>query len=131
MTAGRLSPQRGQRSRTRISSEFSELRENEIMKIPEVVRAYVDAFMRRDVDACFDETFASDGTYSSPSTSHRPISAAASKEHFRAFFAGFPDATCETVGLDNISENLTVYGGGSRVEPIPVPIAISQAPVGR
>jgi steroid delta-isomerase-like uncharacterized protein len=78
-----------------------------IVEIPEIVRTYVDAFSRRDVDACFD-TFAADGTYSDPGTA-QPLSGQAFNEHFAGFFAGFPDAKCETVGLNPISEHLWVW----------------------
>jgi steroid delta-isomerase-like uncharacterized protein len=78
-----------------------------VVEIPASVKTYVDAFSRRDVDACFD-TFAPDGTYSDPGTA-QPLSGQASKEHFAGFFAGFPDATCETVGLDPISKDLWAW----------------------
>jgi steroid delta-isomerase-like uncharacterized protein len=77
------------------------------VEIPRSVRTYVDAFSRADVDECIG-TFASDGTYSDPGTA-QPLSGQAIKEHFVAFFAGFPDAICETVGLDPISDDLWVW----------------------
>jgi SnoaL-like domain len=94
-----------------------------IVEIPEIVRTYVDAFSRRDVDACFD-TFAADGTYSDPGTA-QPLSGQAFNEHFAGFFAGFPDAKCETVGLNPISEHLWVWRWVLRV-PTPAHIEVSR-----
>ena len=77
------------------------------MEIPEVVTGYVDAFARADADACAD-AFAPDGSYSDPGTAG-PLSGQAIRDHFAAFFSGFPDATCETVSLDTITEHLSVW----------------------
>ncbi len=77
------------------------------MTIPEVVRKYVGAFASRDVEGCV-QSFASDGTYSDPGTP-QPLSRDEINEHFAALFVGFPDATCETVALDPLAENRTVW----------------------
>jgi steroid delta-isomerase-like uncharacterized protein len=77
------------------------------VEIPGIVRAYIDTFCRRDLDAWLD-TLEPDGTYSDPGTA-QALSGQALKEHFAVFFAGFPDATCETVGLDPISEHLWAW----------------------
>ena len=79
------------------------------MEIPEVVIGYVDAFGCADVDACAD-AFAPDGTYSDPGTAG-PLSGQAISDYFAAFFGGFPDATCETVSLDTITEHPSVWRG--------------------
>lgn len=76
------------------------------MEVPEVVRQYIDAFNRADVDA-IAESFAPDGTYSDPVTG-QPIGREAVREHFGGFYAGFPDAQFEIV-LDSISEQMTVW----------------------
>lgn len=77
------------------------------MEIPEAVHDYVDAFARADVDGCAS-AFAPDGTYSDPGTAG-PLSGQAIRDHFAAFFGGFPDAACETVGLDPVTKNLSVW----------------------
>lgn len=77
------------------------------MEIPQVVHDYVDAFARADVDGCA-RAFAADGTYSDPGTGG-PLSGQALKDHFAAFFGGFPDATCETVSLDPVTEHLSAW----------------------
>lgn len=77
------------------------------MEIPQVVHDYVDAFARADVDGCA-RAFAADGTYSDPGTGG-PLSGQALKDHFAAFFGGFPDATCETVSLDPVTEHLPAW----------------------
>jgi steroid delta-isomerase-like uncharacterized protein len=77
------------------------------MQIPRVVKDYVDAFARADVDACAG-AFAPDGTYSDPGTAGR-LSGPAIGEHFAAFFGGFPDVTCETVSLDPVTEHAWVW----------------------
>lgn len=77
------------------------------MEIPEVVTSYVDAFAHADVDACAG-AFAPDGSYSDPGTAG-PLSGQAIRDHFAAFFSGFPDATCETVSLDTVTEHLSVW----------------------
>ena len=77
------------------------------MEIPQVVHDYVDAFAHADVDRCAD-TFAADGTYTDPGTGG-PLSGQALRDHFTAFFGGFPDATCETVSLYPITEHLSAW----------------------
>lgn len=77
------------------------------MEIPEVVTSYVDAFARVDVDA-YADAFAPDGSYSDPGTAG-PLSGQAIRDHFATFLTGFPDATCETVSLDPITEHLSVW----------------------
>jgi steroid delta-isomerase-like uncharacterized protein len=77
------------------------------MEIPEAVKDYVDAFARADVDGCLS-AFGPDGTYSDPGTTG-PLSGQAIREHFAAFFAGFPDAQCETVSLDPVTGQLSAW----------------------
>jgi steroid delta-isomerase-like uncharacterized protein len=77
------------------------------MVIADVVKTYVDAFSRADLDAWMG-TFAPAGTYSDPS-SPQPISGQALRETFAGFFSAFPDARCETVGLHAISEQVSVW----------------------
>ena len=77
------------------------------MEIPEAVHDYVDAFARADVDGCASAS-APDGTYSDPGTAG-PLSGQAIRDHFAAFFGGFPDAACETVSLDPVTKNLSVW----------------------
>ena len=77
------------------------------MELLQIVRTYIDAFCRQDVDACL-ATFAPDGTYSDPGTS-QPLSGQAIKDHFGGLFAGFPDATTETMALYAITEDLSVW----------------------
>ena len=67
----------------------------------------MDAFARADVDGCAD-AFAPDGSYSDPGTAG-PLSGQAIRDHFAAFFGGFPDATCETVSLDPVTGHLSVW----------------------
>jgi steroid delta-isomerase-like uncharacterized protein len=77
------------------------------IELPQIVRTYIDAFCRQDLDACL-ATFAPDGTYSSPGTA-QPLSGQAIKDHFGGFFAGFPDLTCETVAVHAITEDLAAW----------------------
>jgi steroid delta-isomerase-like uncharacterized protein len=77
------------------------------MELPQIVSTYIDAFCRQDLDACL-ATFAPDGTYSDPGTA-QPLSGPAIKDYFAGLFAGFPDATTETVALHAITEDLTVW----------------------
>jgi steroid delta-isomerase-like uncharacterized protein len=77
------------------------------MEIPQIVSTYIDTFCRQDVDACL-ATFAPDGTYSDPGTA-QPLSGPAIKDHFGGLFAGFPDATTETVAVYAITEDLAVW----------------------
>lgn len=77
------------------------------MTIPDVVRTYIDAFGSRNVDGCVG-SFAPDGTYSDSGTA-QPLSGEAISEHFATLFIGFPDATCETVALDPISDHLAAW----------------------
>ena len=67
----------------------------------------MDAFAHGDVDGCAS-AFAPDGTYSDPGTAG-PLSGQAIRDHFAAFFGGFPDAVCETVSLDPVTKNLSVW----------------------
>jgi steroid delta-isomerase-like uncharacterized protein len=77
------------------------------VEIPQIVRTYVETFTATGLDAWL-ATFAPDGTYSDPNIP-KPTLAHGLKEHFAGFFAGFPDATCETVGLDRISDHVWVW----------------------
>jgi steroid delta-isomerase-like uncharacterized protein len=77
------------------------------MQIPQVVRTYVETWTAADLDGWL-ATFAADGTYSDPNIP-KPTLAHGLKEHFAGFFAGFPDATCETVALDAISDDVWVW----------------------
>ena len=77
------------------------------MELPQIVRTYIDTFCRQDLDACL-ATFAPDGTCSDPATA-QPLSGQAIKDYFGGLFAGFPDATCETVAVHAITEHLAVW----------------------
>jgi hypothetical protein len=77
------------------------------MELPEVIRAYVDAYCRGDLDGCV-AAFAPTGTYIAPGMS-QPASGQAIKEQFALLFAGFPDLSCETVALERISESLSFW----------------------
>jgi steroid delta-isomerase-like uncharacterized protein len=77
------------------------------MEIPQIVRSYVEAWSAADLDG-YLAAFAPDGTYSDPNLPE-PTLAHGLKEHFAGFFAGFPDASCETVALDAISDNVAVW----------------------
>ena len=78
------------------------------MEIPQIVSTYIDAFCRQDVDAWL-ATFAPDGTLSDPATAQRPLAGQALKDVVGGFFAGFPDATTETVALHAITADLAVW----------------------
>ena len=78
------------------------------MEIPQIVSTYIDAFCRRDAEACL-ATLAPDGTYSDSVTAQQALSGQAIKELFSGFFAGFPDATTETVALHTITADLAVW----------------------
>jgi steroid delta-isomerase-like uncharacterized protein len=78
------------------------------MEIPQIVRTYIDAFRRQDVDAWL-ATFAPDGTLSDPATNQQPLAEQALKEVVGGFFAGFPDATTETMALYAITPDLAVW----------------------
>jgi steroid delta-isomerase-like uncharacterized protein len=77
------------------------------MELPQIVSTYIDAFCRQDLDACL-ATFATDGMYSDPATA-QPLSGQAIKDYFGGVFAGFPDATTETVAVHAITEELAVW----------------------
>ena len=77
------------------------------MELPQIVSTYIDAFCRQDLDKCL-ATFAPDGTYSDPATA-QPLWGQALKAYFGAWFAGFPDATTETVAVHAITEDLVVW----------------------
>ncbi len=77
------------------------------MELPQIVRTYIGAFCRQDLDAWL-ATFAPDGTYSDPATA-QPLSGQAMKDHFGGFFTGFPDATLETVAVHAITADLAVW----------------------
>jgi steroid delta-isomerase-like uncharacterized protein len=77
------------------------------MGIPRIVKRYVEAWSTADLDG-YLAAFAPDGTYSDPNLPE-PTLAHGLKEHFAGFFAGFPDASCETVALDAISDNVLVW----------------------
>jgi steroid delta-isomerase-like uncharacterized protein len=78
------------------------------MEIPQIVRTYIDGFSRRDVDAWL-ATFAPGGTLSDPATDQQPLAGQALKDVVGGFFAGFPDATTETVAMYAISADLVVW----------------------
>ena len=78
------------------------------MELPQIVHTYIDAFCRRDAEACL-ATFAPDGTYSDPATDYQPLAGPAIKDLFGGFFAGFPDAATETVALHAINPDLAVW----------------------
>ena len=77
------------------------------MELPQIVSTYIDTFCRHDLDAWL-ATFAPDGTCSDPATA-QPLSGQALKDHYGGLFAGFPDATCETVAVHAITEDLAVW----------------------
>ena len=77
------------------------------MAIPQIVRRYVEAWSTADLEG-YLAAFAPDGTYSDPNLPE-PTLAHGLKDHFAGFFAGFPDASCETVALDAISDNIAVW----------------------
>jgi steroid delta-isomerase-like uncharacterized protein len=78
------------------------------MELPQIVSTYIDAFCRQDVDAWLT-TFAPDGTLSDPATDQQPLAGQALKDVVGGFFAGFPDATTETVAVYAITEDLTAW----------------------
>ena len=77
------------------------------MEIPQIVSTYIDTFSRHDLDAWL-ATFAPDGTCSDSGTPE-PLSGQALIDHYGGLFAGFPDATIETVALHAITEDLAVW----------------------
>ncbi|MHB1535685.1 MAG: ester cyclase [Acidimicrobiales bacterium] len=77
------------------------------MKLPEIVQAYVDSFNPAGLEV-WVETFGPEGTYSDPGTP-APLARQELREYFAGLFDGFPDATIETVSLDLISPNLSVW----------------------
>jgi steroid delta-isomerase-like uncharacterized protein len=77
------------------------------MDVPEIVRAYVDAFCRGDLQGVRD-TFEPEGTYEDPGT-NEPVPGKKIHEHFGEAFSGLPDMSTETTGLDAISENVSVW----------------------
>lgn len=77
------------------------------MELPQIVSTYIDTFNRHDLDAWL-ATFVPDGTYSDPATA-QPLSGQALKDYIGGAFAGFPDATFETVALHTITEDLAVW----------------------
>jgi SnoaL-like protein len=77
------------------------------MEIPQIVNTYIDTFSRHDLDAWL-ATFAPDGTCSDSGTT-QPLSGQALIDHYGGLFAGFPDATIETVALHAITEDLAVW----------------------
>jgi len=77
------------------------------MEIPQIVSTYIDTFSRHDLDAWL-ATFAPDGTCSDSGTTE-PLSGQALIDHYGGLFAGFPDATIETVALHAITEDLAVW----------------------
>jgi steroid delta-isomerase-like uncharacterized protein len=77
------------------------------MDIPQIVRRYVEAWSARDIDG-YLATFGADGTYSDPNLPE-PTLAHGLKEHFAGYLAGFPDLSHETVALDAISDDVSVW----------------------
>ena len=78
------------------------------MELPQIASTYIDTFSRHDLDAWL-ATFAPDGTLSDPATEQQPLAGQALKDVVGGFFAGFPDATTETVAVYAISEDLAVW----------------------
>jgi len=72
------------------------------MAVPDIVRMYIDAFCRGDLEA-LRETFEPEGTYEDPRTPE-PIPGTRINEHFADIFSGMPDISTETTGLDAISQ---------------------------
>jgi len=96
------------RRHTHLKKEATQQEEGEHpIELPQIVSTYIDAFCHQDLDACL-ATFAPDGTYSDPVTA-QPLWGQALKDYFGAWFAGFPDATTETVGVHAITEDLVVW----------------------
>jgi steroid delta-isomerase-like uncharacterized protein len=77
------------------------------MEVPDIVRAYVDAFCRGDLEAVRD-TFEPEGTYEDPGTKE-PVLGDRIDKHFAEAFGGMPDITTETTGLDAISDQVSVW----------------------
>ncbi len=73
-----------------------------------VAEVYVKAFAKDSLDAWI-ETFGPGATYSDPGTSGPLAAGEALRDHFAGLFAGFPDASFETVGLHAVSEQLAVW----------------------
>ncbi len=78
------------------------------MELPQIVNTYIDTFRRQDVDAWL-ATFVPDGTYSDPTTAQQPLAGQAIKDIVAGFFAGFPDATTETVAVYAITADLAIW----------------------
>lgn len=77
------------------------------MELPQIIRTYIDAFNRHDLDAWL-ATFAPDGTYHDPTTT-QPLSGQALKNHFDRVLTRFPDVILETVALHAITADLVVW----------------------
>src|SRR4051794_13415026 len=77
------------------------------METPLMVGTYIKQFTASGLDR-WVTTFASDGTYSDPSTPE-PVPSHHLGEHFGRFFAGFPDAKFDTVSINSISDHLWVW----------------------
>jgi steroid delta-isomerase-like uncharacterized protein len=77
------------------------------VEFPHIVRTYMDACCRLDLDA-FLATFAAEGTYSDPGTG-QALSGRAITDYLGGLFAAFPDATFETVAVHAITEQLAVW----------------------
>jgi steroid delta-isomerase-like uncharacterized protein len=77
------------------------------MEVPQVVKTYVETWSTGDIETSI-ALFGPDGTYSDPTTPE-PIVARSLKEHWKAFYVGFPDQKFETVGLDAISDHVWVW----------------------
>jgi steroid delta-isomerase-like uncharacterized protein len=77
------------------------------MDTVQVVQTYTEAWSARDLDG-YLAAYASDGMYRSPSVP-KPTLVHSLKDHFAEFFAAFPDASCETVGLDAIADDFWVW----------------------
>ncbi len=77
------------------------------MELPQIVSTYMDTICRQDLDAWL-ATFAPEGTMMAP-TMAQPLSGQALKDHYAAFFAGFPDAIFETVAVHAITKDLAVW----------------------
>ncbi len=77
------------------------------MELPQIVSTYIDTFSRHDLDAWL-ATFAPDRTCSDSGTPE-PLTGQALIDHYDGLFAGFPDATIETVALHAITEDLAAW----------------------
>lgn len=81
--------------------------EEEAVPVPAATLTYVEGFSRSDVDACVG-AFAPDGVYADTGTPE-PEGRERLKARWSELFVAFPDLEVETVGLDPISDTVTVW----------------------